>query len=548
METEERSRQYLRVCRRRESPCRNLMKKKLSYALTIFVVALFSAAVVLGAPAERASGYSDGIFVYVPHGDGTAEINGLTEDGLLEERLEVPRTILSGTCRVTGIAAGAFRDANVLRTLIIPDSVKTIGAEMCWHCDNLRIVELPDALSEIGERAFGMCGQLLQINLPLSLAAVPAGLLYACGNLAEIALPPEISEIGASAFQSCRSLRSVAVPEGTRKVGEESFADCERLSSVILPESLRTIGAGAFSNCGKLKTLVLPDHLVEIADETFRNCVALTDIGIPEEVQRIGVRAFEYCPALREVAIYGFPSAVGERAFAGCTQLQQIAFGEGLEHIGDQAFYNVSLVCSLPVSLLSIGSEAFNGEDCVIEYAGSQMQWLRIGIGSGNTGISKIQYAADDDPGSELTVRDGSGLRLETLPGSAVTAVRGLSAGRTAPAAGLLMQDLRVADGEIAVLTAQGTLLGAQDGCGTGCIVEGRDIGNGLPLARAYVVVDGDVLGTGRMDISQLVRTCEAMTGTVSLTPLALAAVDTDNSGVLDIVDLVREARRLTGA
>ena len=61
----------------------------------------------------------------------------------------------------------------------------------------------------------------------------------------------------------------------------------------------------------------------------------------------------------------------------------------------------------------------------------------------------------------------------------------------------------------------------------------------------AVLVASGDVLGTGELNIAQLVRMAQALNGSQPLTGAYLAAADFDGSG-LQITDLVTEARLLT--
>lgn len=60
------------------------------------------------------------------------------------------------------------------------------------------------------------------------------------------------------------------------------------------------------------------------------------------------------------------------------------------------------------------------------------------------------------------------------------------------------------------------------------------------------IVVSGDVLGTGAMNISQLVRMAKAVNGSEALTGLYLIAGDLTGDGAVNVADLVREARLLT--
>lgn len=64
-------------------------------------------------------------------------------------------------------------------------------------------------------------------------------------------------------------------------------------------------------------------------------------------------------------------------------------------------------------------------------------------------------------------------------------------------------------------------------------------------LDEAPIVVQGDVLGTGEINIAQLVAMARDLNGTQALTGLYLQAGDLDTDGHITIVDLVKEAHML---
>lgn len=70
--------------------------------------------------------------------------------------------------------------------------------------------------------------------------------------------------------------------------------------------------------------------------------------------------------------------------------------------------------------------------------------------------------------------------------------------------------------------------------------------GDGETLASLRLVVLGDVTGSGILDITQLVRLAQALTGARPLTGVYALAADLNASGRLDIADLVRAAALLT--
>ena len=69
--------------------------------------------------------------------------------------------------------------------------------------------------------------------------------------------------------------------------------------------------------------------------------------------------------------------------------------------------------------------------------------------------------------------------------------------------------------------------------------------GNGLLLAEAKIVVMGDVLGTGRLSIAQLVRLAKACIGERDLSGVYLIAGDFQENRFIDIADVAREANMI---
>ena len=107
---------------------------------------------------------------------------------------------------VTEIAESAFAGNDVIRTLIIPDSVKTVGEYAVSRCFNLESVTLPE-----------------------SMTVIPDGMFEGCGALKNITFSPLLSSIGNAAFSGCSSLSKIKVPASLERIGVDSFAACERL-------------------------------------------------------------------------------------------------------------------------------------------------------------------------------------------------------------------------------------------------------------------------------------------------------------------------------
>ena len=125
---------------------------------------------------------------------------------------------------------------NLLETVIIPDSITSIGAESFHYCEALKTINLPNTITFIGDAAF-----------------------YRCSALASINLPDSITSIGRSAFAYCSTLSSVTIPNSITEIKVDTFHNCFSLATITIPDSLTTVGAYAFFNCSSLKSIIVPD-------------------------------------------------------------------------------------------------------------------------------------------------------------------------------------------------------------------------------------------------------------------------------------------------
>ncbi len=78
--------------------------------------------------------------------------------------------------------AGKSMGSSILSEFVVPDTVKTIGAQAFEGCNNLYHIKLSNDLTTIGDKAF-----------------------YGCGNLVDITIPSTVTYIGSSAFTGCPS-------------------------------------------------------------------------------------------------------------------------------------------------------------------------------------------------------------------------------------------------------------------------------------------------------------------------------------------------------
>ena len=138
---------------------------------------------------------------------------------------------LSETTGLDSIGNGAFSNNNGLATIILPNTVTTIGTRAFFRT-RLPEITIPDRVTSIGENAFGYCAKLTSVTIPDS-----------------------VISIGENAFESCTELTSVTIGNSVPSIGSYAFNGCTGLESVTIGNSVSSIGISAFNNCSSLTTV-----------------------------------------------------------------------------------------------------------------------------------------------------------------------------------------------------------------------------------------------------------------------------------------------------
>lgn len=233
--------------------------------------------------------------------------------------VDVPEGIIT-------IADGAFAHSK-LTELTTPDSLKHIGYNAFWDCQNLTKVSIAKSVTTIGRGPFRMCTDLSEILVHEENAnfAVVDGVLYnkqlsaviRCPHklTGDVVIPHSVTKINAYAFEWCTEIESVDIPEGCVFIGNSAFSVCENLSDVILPESMEYIDQYAFSYCNSIESFEVPDN-----------------------VYYLGKYAFTCCMELKEVVLGNKITILKEGLFESAEKLNIVNLGENIEEISCSAF------------------------------------------------------------------------------------------------------------------------------------------------------------------------------------------------------------------
>jgi hypothetical protein len=130
---------------------------------------------------------------------------------------------------VIGVASYAFDGDTSIEKVVLPETVKSIGAEAFDGCVALREVILPDTLTDIQVRAFRECRSLVEIRIPDGVSQIMEDCFSGCRALQSVTLPKELLKIRERAFYGCTALTSLTLPASLNEIGQYAFCDCELL-------------------------------------------------------------------------------------------------------------------------------------------------------------------------------------------------------------------------------------------------------------------------------------------------------------------------------
>ena len=286
---------------------------------------------------------------------------------------------------VPSLFKSAIERAPLLKTAILPNGVKELD-ETFMGCSNLESVVIPQSVTTIGNLAFSGCKTIANIEIPQGVSVIGESAFYGCISLTEIQLPDYLKTMGRSAFSHCSSLASISIPDKIEEIIDCTFEYCENLKEVLWGKGLKKINNGAFQFSG-LEQLALPEGLLFIGNSAYKDCYSLREIIIPDSVETIGNRAFENNVNAQTITVgLGFKETVcqddDDSPFNNCSgrltvnatnipkqafaknAFTEISFGETISSIGANAFRKMKYLekITIPGNVKTIGQASFS--DC----------------------------------------------------------------------------------------------------------------------------------------------------------------------------------------
>ena len=245
-------------------------------------------------------------------GDRIYDYIAIIDCNELVTKIEIPAEIED--IPVVEIESSAFNGCANLTSIIITDSVTSIGDFAFENCSGLTSITIPDSVTSIGDHAFYNCLTSITVSENNKYFSSLNGVLfnkdktelitYPIGNeRTEYTIPDSVTSIGNFIFYNCSSLTSITIPDSVASIGNSAFYNCSSLTNIKLPDVIDIISGNTFRDCSSLLNIIIPDSVTAIKECAFYNCSNLTSITIPDSVASIENSAFYNCTSLKSITL-----------------------------------------------------------------------------------------------------------------------------------------------------------------------------------------------------------------------------------------------------
>ena len=170
-------------------------------------------------------------------------------------------------------------------------AVTSLDNAFSWNGDITSFDELQHFinLAAINGNEFSYCSSLTSIVIPNSVASIGWCAFEGCYGLASVEIPSSVTSIGLS-FNNCPNLLEIVVDAGN------AVYDSRDNCNAIVATATNTLVVGCVGT-------IIPNTVSAIGEYAFYNCGNLDAIAIPNSVGNIGNYAFAYCSGLAQAIV-----------------------------------------------------------------------------------------------------------------------------------------------------------------------------------------------------------------------------------------------------
>ena len=196
---------------------------------------------------------------------------------------------------------------NNCESLILPESLTTIGNWTFRGMSKLGGIVIPNAVTTIGTYAFADDIALESAKLSTSCPWLKEGLFSECGKLQAITIPMVVNKMDTQMFTNCTSLATVTFDDdkdliemayGSSDVNNGLFRDCPVETLYLgrwLSYNTEVPSRSPFYSIAELKNLTLGKYLKVVDKYMFSYCTGLENVYVPDNITSINMWGFRGC-------------------------------------------------------------------------------------------------------------------------------------------------------------------------------------------------------------------------------------------------------------
>lgn len=178
----------------------------------------------------------------------------------------------------TKIVDSSFQNCKRLSSIVIPDTVTSVGTYSFFGCSSLTSIDFGKGLKTIGNAVFYYCSSLTYIVIPDSVVSIGTNAFYTCyfykdnfiNNSSATGYPwsatiydtvqdDGLYILGTTVVKCKQDATNVTIPESITNIGNEAFLGCSSLSEITcLGTTAPTLEGDVFSSLPSNGTLTYP--------------------------------------------------------------------------------------------------------------------------------------------------------------------------------------------------------------------------------------------------------------------------------------------------
>ena len=216
------------------------MKQSYSLKSTLLILAVFAGCFC----ANAASYISQNVIRYVYNSNKSAvSVTALSKPAIYTGDIVVPESIVNSsneTIPVVGVAANAFADCDMVTSVVLPESVKSIADYAFDGCESLQSIAMP-GVQTIGNWSFRNCYVLEDLKFSEDLKSIGNFAFDKNLKLTVVDLPATVTNLGGFVFEGNPQITKVICRATTPPAIKKGYLDGEEIYTLFETTDYGTI-------------------------------------------------------------------------------------------------------------------------------------------------------------------------------------------------------------------------------------------------------------------------------------------------------------------